>query len=465
MTQDDHVRRVASVQGAVRRVAKSGKQAKIYHGSTNSTRPILATGLQPVDVSALSNILEINTAKQYAIVEPNVPLDALVKATTAQGLVPPVIAEFPGITAGGAVQGGSGESSSFKWGSFHETCLEYDVILGDGSLLTVSPTKHADLFDGMSCAFGSLGIITRIKIKLVPATTYVRLTYYPTSGFDEAVRSVQQQCKSAVDFVDGILFSKNSGVVMAGTYTNTRGDLPIARFSRATDDWFCVHAQRICNKNQTYEEVIPLTDYLFRYDRGAFWMAKYGFPKPFFNRLTRTIFSGIISTRMLYKFLHASRYAFVYLIQDICLPERSVVKFLQFAHKNYDIYPLWLCPLRPTTKDKLSPSALDTDLVINVGIWGDMKPSNLDFTERNREVERQAQQLGGRKVLYAHSYYTPEEFWKVYDRQGYDTLRKKYKAGAAFANLYQKVHTEPTTIKPSKMRGGKALFGLAYKSR
>jgi FAD/FMN-containing dehydrogenase len=67
-----------------------------------------------VDISILSNVLQVDAENYVALVEPNVPMDRLVEATLAHGLVPPVVMEFPGITAGGGFSGTSGESSSFR---------------------------------------------------------------------------------------------------------------------------------------------------------------------------------------------------------------------------------------------------------------------------------------------------------------------------------------------------------------
>ena len=52
----------------------------------------------------------------------------LVAATLRHGLVPIVVPELKTITIGGAVAGCSIESMSFRYGGFHDTCLEYEVI-------------------------------------------------------------------------------------------------------------------------------------------------------------------------------------------------------------------------------------------------------------------------------------------------------------------------------------------------
>jgi FAD/FMN-containing dehydrogenase len=459
-----HRRAVEVVQGQVRGFYKRRQKVKIYHGTTNSTRPLDFDPARVVDVSSLNRVLRVNAQEKYVVCEPNVPLDSLVDATLAVGLVPPMVAEFPGITVGGAIQGGSGESSSFKWGGFNATCLEYEIVLGNGTKVTASRQENAHLFWGMSCAYGSLGVITLVKIQLVPATKYVQLSYRRVASFDAAVATVKRQCKEpTVDFVDGILFSKTSGVIMTGRYVDD-ARLPKATFRKSTDEWFYLHAAAVTAKHDTYQEIIPLKDYIFRYDRGAFWTARYGFQKIPFNRFTRTLFAPLFTTRRLYKVLHGSGFSHEYLTQDICLPQDSTVPFLKYADKEHEIYPLWLCPLKPSTEDKLSPVTINTPLVINVGIWGDMKYSPLSFVERNRALETKVRELGGRKVLYAHSYYTEAEFWQIYDKQYYDGLRNKYDAVVTFPNLYDKITvTRKDYGRASKREGFKALVKSPFK--
>jgi delta24-sterol reductase len=463
--QDQHSDAVQAISAQVKQFYADKQTVKIYHGSTNSTRPFGADGHKYVDVSVLNSILEVNADQGYIVVEPNVAMDQLLDAAMAAGCVPPMVPEFPGITVGGAVQGGSGESSSFKQGGFEDTCLEYEIVLGNGEVITASRTKNADLFWAMSCAYGSLGIITKLKIKLLPATKFVHLRYYKTESNTAALASITKHTSDKkVDFVDGILFAKNHGVIMIGSYSN--GDaLPRAEFHRWTDDWFYIHAQKIAEKHESYEEVIPLRDYLFRYDRGAFWSAKYVYEHVPFHRSTRLLAAGLLKTRTMYKMFQGSHYSYRFLVQDVCMPEQTVAQLLEYSDAEHGIYPLWLCPLKPAEKlDKLAPTSIDADMVINVGIWGDMKPARDTFTDRNRQLESKVRKLGGRKVLYAHSYYTEREFWNIYDKKWYDSVRTKYAATVVFPDVYAKTTTRPAKHKPSKFRGLLALLNSPYKS-
>ncbi len=145
-------------------------------------------------------------------------MDMLVQETLKYGFVPPVVMEFPGITVGGGIQGGAGESSSFKYGGFHQTCLEYEMVLGDGTIVTVSPRKNADLFWGTACSYGSLGVITKVKLRIIPAKKYVLLTYHRVNTFGESIKLLEKEGKekTSIDFIDGILFSEKSGTIMTG---------------------------------------------------------------------------------------------------------------------------------------------------------------------------------------------------------------------------------------------------------
>lgn len=430
-----------------------GQKVKIYHGSTNSTRAQKFEKNKFVDVSRLDRVVEINTAENYALVEPNVPMDKLVEATLPHSLVPPVVMEFPGITVGGGIQGGAGESSSFRHGLFNETCLEYEIVLGNGEILIASPTQNEDLFYGTACSYGSLGVITLVKLRLRPAKEFVRLAYHAVPSFDEAIRLTERKVGEAVDFVDAVLFAKNRGVVMVGSFAD-KSDLPVSTFSRASDEWFYLHADAISRKSSLYEELIPTRDYLFRYDRGAFWMGTYGFRvlRMPFNRFTRFIFNPFLKTRELYQSLHAADFSQRYVIQDIGVPKKSAVKLLEYVADVLKVYPIWFVPLRVATREKLAASFLQTDLVVSVGVWGEVNEKYSRFVEINRALEKEISDLEGRKWLYAHQYYSREEFWRIYDRTSYEVLREKYFANSVFPDIYDKTKVVEK-YNPSVWRG------------
>ncbi len=453
-----HKQKVSAVQRQMTAFYKAKQQVRMYHGESNSTRVSDADRQKTVDVSSLTDILEVNSDERYVLVEPNVPLDALIQATIPFGLMPAVVSEFPGITIGGAVQGGAAESSSYAWGCLHEIALEYEVVLGNGAVVTASNKNHPDLYHGLACSYGSLGVLTLIKLQLVDAPKFVELAYVPVKSAAEASRVMTLVAKNKPLFIDAIMFGKEEGVVMIGNKANDL-TLPLARFSQARDEWFYLHAQNVASKHSNYKERIPLQDYLFRYDRGAFWMGKHGY-KLFhipFNRFTRYWFSSFMKTRTLYRFLHGAHLSQQFIIQDLCLPKASVQEFVDYVDSRFGIEPLWLCPLKTDKEAWLAPNYLKSESVINVGLWGAFHGDYDAFIDTNREIENKVHSLGGRKVLYAHCYYEEANFWKVYDHERYLAIRKKYKADDSLKNIYDKV-TVKKKYKASVIKGWMAIL-------
>ncbi|KAH6666548.1 FAD binding domain-containing protein [Plectosphaerella plurivora] len=463
---DEDVRRIAA---DVAELHARGEPFRIFHGSTNSTRP--AHGQRAVDISALSRVLSIDTESKTAIVEPSVPMDRLIDATLTHDLVPPVVMEFPGITVGGGFAGSAGESSSFKHGGFHSVVTAIEMVLADGQVVTASATERPDLFHGASGALGTLGIVTRLTLRLIPAGKYVRTVYSVYDDPSTTTMGVRMETdNSKNDFVEGIIFSRKLGVVITGSMTD---ELPSAfaptTFSHPGDPWFYLHVQQRIKPGPaspvietSVVDYIPLRDYLFRYDRGGFWTGELAF-KYFrfvpFNRATRRILDRLMHTRTLYRagLGGGSRMTFRYIVHDLSLPYSGVDAFIDYVDKELGIWPLWLCPLpaiegptfHPSTNE---PGGKEAMPMLNVGVWG-LGSSNLEaFIKANRDLEAKVKELGGRKVLYSHTYYTDDEFWGIYGRDWYDALRKKYNA-ITLPTTYDKVKVDV-----EKERNRKGVF-------
>jgi hypothetical protein len=46
--------------------------------------------------------------------------------------------------------------------------------------------------------------------------------------------------------------------------------------------------------------------------------------------------------------------------------------------------------------------------------------------------------LGGMKSLYSDSYFTPAQFWSIYNRPAYEALKRKYDPDGRLKDLYRK---------------------------
>lgn len=450
---DEHQKRVEIIARTIRGFYERKEKWRVDHGSTNSTRPT-DVKKSVVQLDSLSNVLEIDPERKVCMVEPNVPMDRLIEATLKFGLMPPVVMEFPGITVGGGYSGTCGESSSFKHGFFDRTINSVEMILATGEVISISPNKNKDLFYGGAGAMGTFGVTTLIELQLQQARKFVKTKYLPMASVNKAIETIQKLSSDPnIDYIDSIMFSPTSGAVITGHLTDTLDSHgSIVRFSRRHDPWFYLHARDQIKSGTVRVDFIPLADYFFRYDRGGFWVgaAAFRYFKVPFNKVTRWALDDFLHTRMMYTALHASRQSKKLIVQDLALPYKTAEEFIDFTITEFNIWPLWLCPLKPSPMPTMHPHSLLGENgsesqapkgILNVGLWGWGPSDPKIFYEKNKVLESKLKSLGGMKWLYAHTYYEPAEFWQQFDQKWYEDLRTKYNAGS-LPNVYDKAKVE-----------------------
>ncbi|KFH41684.1 Delta(24)-sterol reductase-like protein [Hapsidospora chrysogenum ATCC 11550] len=446
---DAHNAIVAKVAERVKHFHTTMKPFRIYHGSTNSTRPSHRRADNTVDTSKLNKVLSVDTDKMTATAEPNVPLGDLVAATLKRGLLPPVVMEFPTITVGGGFSGSSGESSSFRHGAFEANIESIEIVLPDGTVERASRTEKPDLLWGAASAFGTIGVVTLVEVRLRPAKPFVELRYIHCKTPEDYVGVIHaESAKEDVEFIDGIVYSRDSTIICSGRFADTvpSGKKPVG-FTARRDPWFYLHAQGREKKlrglgkaeDEQLTDFIPVTDYLFRYNRAGFWTARYAF-KYFltpFNRVTRAALDRFMHTSVMYHAMHKSGLHDYYVIQDVGVPYSKAPDFHRWLDDTYKLYPIWLCPLRirrdaPDSGHGLHAEFADPateETLLNYGVWGPVPGDRKEIVRMNRLLEHKVRECGGKKWLYSHAYYTEEEFWAHYDRPAYDAVRERYGAG------------------------------------
>ena len=468
-TKEAHSKVVSVIQNqlkGMKRQEGSPLSLQKHPHSSNVTRaPTYKQKGRQLDINKLNRVLSIDVKKGVVVVEPRVTMEQLAKATLKHGVMVPVIPEFKGITVGGAIMGAGIESSSHRFGIFSDSCLAYEILLGDGKIIRATPEEHADLFYAIVGSYGSLGILLSAEIKLIPTKPWVKLTYHTFSSLGETVSHLKTL--SNHDFIEGLAFSKEHQVIIEGSLLSEEEALQVPdtlSLNHFWSNWFYCHANKVSKSQKLTEEKISLFDYLFRHDRGAFWIGGYGtyFPLltryfvenrlklpalarllPTFTRkdlkgpkdpgaLYRVLLGWTMSSQRLYSWLHSHAEEWVALrsvIQDFCLPASEVAPFMKKVFDEIEIFPLWLCPTPITHHPQIfSPHYLPhikEDLVINVGVYG-ISANPLSGPELTLKLEKWTRAAGGRKALYSHSYYTKEEFWTLYPKEEYERLRNTY---------------------------------------
>lgn len=435
-----------------------------------------------LDCRNLDQILEIDTHKRLIRVEPRVTMEQLVGATFPLGLSPPVIPEVKSMTVGGAIMGIAGESSSYRWGSFNDSCTAFEMLNGNGDLLRASPTENEDLFSGFPGSYGSLGMLVAAEIPLVPIKEFVHLHYHLFSQPTAALETLSGLMRGSrrPDFLEGFIFSCSSAVIVEGTMSS-KDDSPagMEQFScePATADWFYQHVYKIALQGKDQQELMTYPEYLFRHDPGGFWIGallchgsfltrfviqgilklSQGNPNGFSdaelhqyrdalmpNRFWKLLLQPWMNCKSLGNFLHSAENWFQdrFVIQDFCLPEVQAAAFLSEVIADPAIFPTWLCPLKSCCSGQIFAPHLKgqdgSEYVINIGLYG-LPAYSAPIEVITRKLEHKVKALGGRKVLYSRSYYSEDEFWSIYSRPDYERLRQKTLAKGFWHEITDKV--------------------------
>ena len=172
----------------------------------------------------MDRILDINKTNLNATVEPGVILQDFQSALAKEGLFfPPDPQSFAGCTMGGVVAENSGGPSCLKYGVTKQYVLGLEVVLADGRIMKLgglTPKNRTGyelmmLFTGSE---GTLGVITKITLRLLPATTAsqtIVAVFRDVAVAGETVTAIIAGgvLPSKVEFVDNWTFAKFRGLL------------------------------------------------------------------------------------------------------------------------------------------------------------------------------------------------------------------------------------------------------------
>lgn len=437
-----HDERVARVARDVRaRVAKRGGVVSLGRGALSHFVP---SPFDPrhtdakLDVRDLVEILDVDVARRTCTAEPGVTFSDLVRATLPHGLAPTLCPELEGITLGGAVAGGAVESMSHRHGGFHDSGLEYEVVTGTGEVLRCSREENADVFEMMHGSYGTLGVITKLTFRLVPARPFVRVEYRPHTTFDafEADLSLHTGAPD-VDFVDAIVHARDRFVLCVGRFVDSA---PWTSSYTGTEIYYRSTLER-------REDFLTTYDYFFRYDTDCHWSSRVipGMHTRVGRRLLGRHVLG--STNMLAwarrfrPLARLSRRA-PPVVTDLFIPRRRFAEMYAWYEREIGHYPLWLVPYRmPAPYPWIHPAHLTRagdDHFIDVAIYG--LPNDRPGVDSSRLLEEKTDELGGIKTLIGENHYDEATFSRIYDRDAYARVKRRTDPHGLFRDVYEKLH-------------------------
>jgi FAD/FMN-containing dehydrogenase len=414
--------------------------------TSNLFRSRAATGHPGLDVSGLTDVLEVDPASRTADVAGMCTYEHLVAATLPYGLTPLVVPQLKTITLGGAVSGLGIEATSFRNGLPHESVLELDVLTGAGELVTV--TLGDELFAGFPNSYGTLGYATRLRIELEPVRSHVTLRHIRFDDLDElcavvaAIIATREWDGEDVDYLDGVMFSLAESYLTLGRRTEHDG--PSSDYAGMQIFYRSIQQRR--------HDVLSTHDYLWRWDTDWFWCSGgLGVQHPLIRRLwparlrRSDVYWKIVA--LANRFDLENRFETCRgrprrerVIQDVEIPLERTAEFLRWFAAHVPIEPVWLCPLRlrGDCAWPLYPLEPGRDYV-NVGFWSSVPivPGG-SGSDTNRAIEYQVDALGGHKSLYSEAFYSRAEFDARYGGEQYAVLKQRYDPDRRLADLYAK---------------------------
>ena len=412
---------------------------RLQKETSNLFRERAESKQEHLSVRDFNHVLVVNMDERWADVEGMTTYEDFVDETLKYGLMPAVVPQLKTITIGGAVAGVGIEATSFRYGLVHETVLEMEVLLATGETVLCSKDENPDLFYGFPNSYGTFGYALRLKVKLIPVNPFVKIRHARYDDAGSYFQALTKTCGSDADFVDGTMFGPAEMYITTGTFVD--------KAPSASDyTYMNIYYKSIQKKNDDY---LSVRDYLWRWDTDWFWCSKvFGVQNPFIRRffgrqrLNSKIYGKIRRIAQQHPFIltltnPSSQREPV--IQDVDIPIENAIAYKKFFFDTINIRPVWICPFRAYEKTaKFTFYSFDPQkLYVNFGFW-DSVPTNKEQGSYNRLIEAKVSELHGKKGLYSDSYYTEEEFWKIYDKNTYDKLKQKYDPQKKLKDLYAK---------------------------
>ena len=446
MTDGPHEAAVARLREAYAAVP-AGTPVRLAKRTSNLFRFRDAAPVAQLDVSAFGHVLSVDPARRTARVGGMTTYEDLVDATLRHGLMPLVVPQLKTITLGGAVTGLGIESTSFRSGLPHESVTEMEILTGDGRVVrATADNEHADLFRGFPNSYGTLGYSLSLTIELEPVRPFVHLRHF---RFDTARACMEAIAQTAAegsyrghraDFLDGTAFTPDELYLTVGAFS----DVAPWRSDYTGQQIYYLSIR------QAKEDFLTVRDYLWRWDTDWFWCSRaFGVQKPLVRKLwprryrRSDVYRKLVALNNRYGFTDAldsrrQRPPREFVTQDVEIPVEHGAEFLGFFDDSVGMRPVWMCPLRLRGERAWPLYPLQPgELYVNFGFWG-TAPAGQAEGYYNRLVEDEVAKLDGHKSLYSSAFYTEEDFYRRYNGEAYQALKRAYDGEGRLLSLYEK---------------------------
>lgn len=325
------------------------------------------------------------------------------------------------------------------------------------------------MFRAAGFSHGTIGFLTSLTLRIVPAESELLVTYYQYASI-EALHSAY---KLAIDdhdafFLESIIFSQTKAVLIRGdlidaskrTQLASQG-VPHNPQGRWYKRWFFDHAGRVPDGHQ---ELMPMRDYLMRHDSSLCMTMLYVFPYGN-NPLVRYLFGWMLPPKI--SFLKALRPPEVRIetiwgqaFQDLAFPLEKLPEMIDKVDSELGIFPLLCYPCKiidrggyirhpgnhgkkSSTDNLLKPVE---KLYLNLGVYGIPRgvreqQDGFNNIAAIRSVLDFVRSIGGFQHTYCDVFQSRAEFEEMFDHELGRQVRKRL-GSEMLPSVYDKVKLE-----------------------
>ncbi|MFC2070188.1 FAD-binding oxidoreductase [Chloroflexota bacterium] len=182
-----------------------------------------------ISLEKMNRILEIDCDNFTAVVESGVILSKFYEAVEEKGLFYPTYPGETSATIGGNVATNAGGMRAVKYGVTRQAVLGLEAVLANGEIINtggkyVKSSTGYDLTQLIIGSEGTLAVVTKIILKLIPTPGKQELLLIPFESLNDAIGAVPEILKKGILPV-GIEFMEKDIIEMVEDYTGTETPL------------------------------------------------------------------------------------------------------------------------------------------------------------------------------------------------------------------------------------------------
>lgn len=342
------------------------------------------------------------------------------------------------LTFGGLVAGVGGGCTSFRCGWFHSQIRSLEVVLANGDVIQCtgdSDDPHSDLFWAVPNSLGTLGYVTKMCVNIEHRSRFVSLHIHRYSTSKEYFSNMKRYANNGTQqYLEGTILDprkhEKAYILLLGYKTDIR---TCGRFYNYRDVFWEILEDNTVQVMDWYFD-----DFHWRWDRDLYFTSKE--VATLQNPVFRSLVPKNLKNSDVYRWYantfgahHTANAA-----NDVFIPIDKAADFDNWFHSQFQLYPIYICPVRCNLPFTLWPKT--NGLLVDFGVAYGVNHEN-ERPHLLEQMEKTMNNLGGRKLLYTKVNVNENTMWSYLDvdRDTYKKLKDKYDPTNRLLTLYQKV--------------------------